>query len=445
MSTVNTQNIYLVNRRSLTSILKDGFSKQPKQDISDNDKVYLNVKDRQESAETPISPEKVSVVVLRNRETKKLSTSPKKIEDTISMLQEGIESSEYEIKAIPLNQYMDKMRSMQFQEFQKKIQSRDNYHLADVALLISTANKNHDTELLSQMIDLIRFDPNYQFAFDGGKLDLNKLYKLGKMNRAKVEAGMDKAEEEERRGGNIDSTEIDAEQIAEYSDKTVQEIEQTADQEIQEQEAQDNSEIDENKANSKVNQIINRMTKGLAKGIVVAIFARVARMNIRDKIKEKAEEFKKRKSKIQLRSRKSKEEPNRENSEFNPYKNENEKSQENHAEKEQNVQEIQSRQQRQKIERDLAIEQIKEKLKNGKELDKGEQELYQTHLNETARQEKSELPNTLNQYALQNNKEIQKNLERVSREANGKNELSDVKVVKDQEYGEIIAEEDVRE
>lgn len=194
MSKVNISNLQLVSRRNLVDILKNGFSKQLDQDISDKDKVYLNVRGYQENDEKSISPENISVVVLRNRQTQRLSTSPRKIEETIAQIQEGNQEVEYDMKGMPLNQYMDKMRSMQLQEFQKKIQSRDNYHLGDVALLITTANRNNDKELLAQMIELIKKDPNYEFAFNGGKLDLNKLYEMSRMDRAKVENGMDNAE-----------------------------------------------------------------------------------------------------------------------------------------------------------------------------------------------------------------------------------------------------------
>lgn len=414
MSKVNMSNIQLVSRRNLVDILKNGFSKQSDQGVSYQDKVYLNVRGYQENDEKPISPENISVVVLRNRQTQRLSTSPRKIEETMAQMQDGNQDVEYDMKGMPLNQYMDKIRSMQLQEFQKKIQSRDNYHLGDVALLITTANRNNDKELLAQMIELIKKDPNYEFAFDGGKLNLDKLYDMSRMNRAKVEDGMDKAEEIEARGGDIDSTEIDADKIAEYSEKTVEEIEQTIEQEIQEQEVQEPDEIDEEKTSSRVSQLVSRMTKGLAKGVAVGLLARVARMNIRDKIRNRAEVSKQRNPKMQLKNEKTKED------EFNPYKTKSEASKNESTktkEAQENAREIQSRQQRTMDEKAIAQKAIEQKLTEGKELTRDEQQLHQEHLNELSKTEKNGLENTLERYALQNNKEIQMALARVGREA----------------------------
>lgn len=414
MSTTNTAKLHLVSRSNLANILREGFSKQTKQDISDSEKVYLNVREEQEDIGKPISPEKVSVVVLRNKETKKLSTSPQKIEDTLSLMRDGIESSEYEMKAMPLNQYMDKMRAMQLQEFQKKIQGRDNYHLGDVALLISMANKNNDKELLTQMVDLIKFDPNYQFAFDGGKLDLNKLYDMSRMDRSKVEAGMDIAEEIEDRGGNVDSTEIEADEIAEYSEKTEAEIEQTIEQDLQEQ---GNDEIDEEKTASRINQIVARMAKGLAKGVAVGILARVARMNIKDKIKEKTEASKQKNPRVQAKEGKTKEALSKDDNGFNPYRENQDNGNRETAKKEQNSREIESRQQREKLEKEVAIKRIEEKINDGKELNKDEQDLYQAHLNETAKQKENVLGNSLMAYALQDNKDFQRRTNEVMEKA----------------------------
>lgn len=414
MSKVNMSNLQLVNRRNLVDILKNGFSKQSTQDASDKDKVYLNVKGYQENDEKPISPENISVVILKNKQTQKLSTSHRKIEETITQMQEGNSDVEYDIKGMPLNQYMNKMRSMQLQEFQKKIQSRDNYHLGDVALLITTANRNNDMELLAQMIELIKRDPNYEFAFDGGKLDLDKLYDMSRMDRSKVEDGMDKAEEIEARGGDIDSTEIEADKIAEYSEKTVEEIEQTIEQEIQEQEEQETDEIDEEKASSRVNQLISKMTKRLAQGIVMGLLARVARMNIRDKIRNRAEDSRQKNPKTQLKNDKEKED------EFHPYRTQTEVSQNEPTKpktSQANFKEIESRQQRERIEKEIAVQTIEQKLKDGKELSKNEQHLYQEHLNEVSKNEKNALENTLERYALQNNEKIQRALARVGKEA----------------------------
>lgn len=414
MSKFNMSNLQLVSRRNLVDILKNGFSKQSVQDVLDRDKVFLNVRGYQENDEKSISSENISVVILKNKQTQKLSTSPRKIKKTVAQMQEGNQDVEYDIKGMPLNQYMDKMRSMQFQEFQRKIQSRDNHYLGDVALLISRANRNNDKELLAQMVELIKKDPNYAFAFSGGTLDLNKLYKLSGLDPNDVEKAMDIAEEIEARGGDIDSTQIDADKIAEYSEKTLEEIEQTLEQEAKEQEVQETDEIAEEKASSKVNQLISKMTKGLAKGLVVGLLARVARMNIRDKIRNRAEALKQRNSKIQLKNEEAKED------EFNPYKTQNEFSKNEPVktkESQENAREIQSRQQRTMDEKAIAQKAVEQKLKEGKELTKDEQQLHQEHLNELSKTEKNGLENTLQRYALQNNKEIQMALARVGKEA----------------------------
>lgn len=445
MSTANISNLQLVNRRSLVDILKNGFSKKSAQEIPDKDRVYLNIRGYQELAEKPISPQNISIVILKNKETQKLSTSPRKIEETIAQMHEGKKDIEYDMKGMPLNQYVHKMRTMQLKEFQKKIQARDNYHLGDVALLISTANRNNDKELLAQMVELIKRDPNYEFAFDGGKLYLNKLYEMSRIDRAKIEDGMDKAEEIEARGGDIDSTEIDANKIAEYSDKTVEEIEQTIEQEIQEQESQVDNEIDEEKASSRVNQFVSRITKGLAKGIAAGLLDRVARINIKDKIRERAEVSKQRNPKMQLKSGRTKETAIEEKSEFNPYKNQSETSK-NEATKKKTSQEssreIENRQQREKNEREIAIQKIEQKLAKGKELDGNEQDLYRMHLNEKSQTEKNGLENTLERYALQNNKEIQMALAKAGKEAaQARQEKATIKIKED---NTIVVEDETR-
>lgn len=438
MSTTNTAKLHLVSRSNLANILRNGFSKQPKQDIPDSEKVYLNVREDQEDTGKPISPEKVSVVVLRNKKSKKLSTSPQKIEDTINLMREGIESSEYEMKAMPLNQYMDKMRAMQLQEFQKKIQGRDNYHLADVALLISMANKNNDKELLAQMVDLIKFDPNYQFAFNGGKLDLNKLYDMGRMDRSKVEAGMDIAEEIEDRGGNVDSTEIEAGEIAEYSEKTEAEIEQAIEQELQEQ---GNDEIDEEKTTSRVNQVVTRMAKGLAKGVAVGLLARVARMNVRDKIKERAKVSKQKNPRVQAKDGKTKEALSKDDNGFNPYRENQDNGNRETAKKEQNSREIESRQQREKLEKEVKTLAIEKKLSEGKELNIDEQKFYEQRLKEMSEQEKNVLPNNLDIYRV--DAKTQEALAKVMAEASQhQNDSKEAKVV---EIGKEPLEQDAME
>lgn len=287
MSTTNTAKLHLVSRRNLANILKNGFSKQPKQDIPDSEKVYLNVREDKEDTGKPISPEKISVIVLKNKESKKLSTSPQKIEATIKLMREGIESSEYEIKAMPLSQYMDKMKAMQSREFQK----------------------------------------------------------------------------------------------------------------------QGNDEKDEEKTVFRVNEMVSRMANGLAKGVAVGV---LARMNIRDKIKEKAEVAKQKNPRVQARDDKTKEALSKDDNGFNPYRENQDNGNREKAKNEQNSREIESRQQREKLEKEIAIKKIEDKINNGKELNKDEQDLYQAHLNETAKQKENVLGNSLMAYALQDNKDFQR-------------------------------------
>lgn len=323
MSTTNTAKLYLVSRRNLASILRNGFSKQPKQDIPDSEKVYLNVRENQEDTGKPISPDKVSVVVLRNKETKKLSISPQKIEDTINLMREGIESPEYEIKAMPLNKYMEKMRAMQLQ---KKIQEND--------------------------------------------------------------------------------------------------------------------EIDEEKTASRANQVVTRMAKGLSKDTVAGVFARVAKMNIRDKIKEKIEVSKQKNPRVPAKDGKTKEALSKDDNGFNPYRENQDNGNRDTAKKEQNFREIESRQQREKLEKEVAIKKIEDKINDGKELNKDEQELYQAHLNETAKQKENVLGNSLMAYALQDNKDFQRRTNEVMKIAK---EAANEKGSKQVETTKESLEQDVME
>lgn len=414
MQTITKNNLYLTEKKTLAPMLRHGFSKNAKNNedsVRDNNSVYLSVNQRQ-NEETEISPDKINVVVLRNKETKKLTTSPKKIEVALAYAENGMEDPEYQISEIPLSKYMEKIRISQLNSFKQKIQSRDNHNLGDVALLISTANKNNDKELLAEMLELIKHDPNYEFAFDGGKLNLKKLYDLALMDKGDVEVGMDKAEELEEKNGKVNADELTADQIAEYSDEVSTQIDEIAQEETDnlEETQGEEQEIDTTQVEKNVNAKVAIIAAGLAKGLA-------SRINIRGKV---AERIKNTTAKAQARINqrrdktledKSKPEEFRENPLTSL------KSKEVKKDKD-NSRVLLDRQEREKQRQEAEWKKIREKVEKGKELNEHESAIYAEHQKELQRQadEKMKASRTIDQYTIKD-KAVQERLAQVGKEA----------------------------
>lgn len=310
MSTVNTSNIVLVNRKRLIEIAKNGFSKREENSqIQNQDKMYLKLKDplREENTGKTVSPDKVDVVVVRNASTNKLSASPEKIEEAMRQLNEGSESPLYQLESIPLEKYIQKMREKQANNMQK-----------DASLNNAVQTK--------QVEDTIKTQNAIQ------------------------------TEKEEK--------------LEEVPNRNKDMVQKTA-----------------------------GFTAGLAKGIL-------SRMNIRDIAKENIEKMQARLG--NKKDEKVKTEKVQEDKQHLPNKENSKEDLESQKKKEENNREITARQQREKQKEEIALVKIKEKVEKGKELTEKERVLYEEHQKELSRNAAEEMKslNTLDQYALQNNKEI---------------------------------------
>lgn len=175
--------ISLVNKQDLANIAKTGkvpMDTTEKEKKTAKDKLYISVKakNKTESQEVTSPSDNISVLMIKDSNRGKVSYSPPTIKKYVDMQKRGKMPEGFSIAEEPVGKYLEKQFSKYQVDFERAIQSRDNRNLGLVALYITKANENSDQVALGIMIELIKNDPNYAFAFNGGTLDLDKLKDL---------------------------------------------------------------------------------------------------------------------------------------------------------------------------------------------------------------------------------------------------------------------------
>lgn len=245
MEKVKNNSTFLINKQSLGTILSTGLnrSKAEKEPNQDNLYVVANVDEKDESP--LVSPSKLNILVLRSKKTKKLTVDSEKVSIALKYLEAGQTIPNFDMEEFPFAKYVQMLRQKDqekesitpdiavLNQFKQKIQSRDNHNVGDVALMIATARKENNIELVRAMLEMIKNDPNYAFAFENGKLSFKKLNELATMDKYDVKVGMDRAEELEYETGKTDASELTSEQISEYSAMTENEFQAELDAEVQ--------------------------------------------------------------------------------------------------------------------------------------------------------------------------------------------------------------------
>lgn len=286
---------FLVNKLDLASIVKTGKISTDitkKEESKKQEKIYISVRQDEESAsQKSTSPSaNISVLMLQNEKIGKSSYSPSLIKKYAELGKRGRLPEGVSISREPVGKYLEKQFSKYQIDFQKAIQSRDNRNLGLVALYITKANENNDQVALGIMIELIKNDPNFAFAFKGGNLDLDKLKDLSLMSEADVKVGFDKAEElDDLTNRKFDSTKKTAEQIDELAD---QDISQRLEVEMQQTNTDFETEVDSAETEEEVENASSNTRKNLVKNMatMVAGLGIIKNISMRQKAEAKINE-----------------------------------------------------------------------------------------------------------------------------------------------------------
>lgn len=280
MADNKSKKISLVNKQDLASIAKTGDIPKDNTEKDKKENLYISMKPREqtESKETTSPSNNINVLLVKDSNRRKVSYSPNIIKKYADMQKRGEMPEGVSIAEEPVGKYLEKQFSKYKVDFEKAIQSRDNKNLELVALYITRANESNDKVALGIMIELIKNDPNYAFAFDGGRLDLNKLKGLSLMSEVDVKVGFDKAEElEDLTNGKFDSTKKTAEQIDKIAD---QDISQRIETETQETENSLDVEIDNAETEKDVENTTSTVKEKLSIGIATMVASLGAIKNI---------------------------------------------------------------------------------------------------------------------------------------------------------------------
>ena len=268
---------FLVNKLDLASIANTGkMSTDVTKKQENQEKLYISVKQQMEAdSQKATSPsENISVLMVQNDKTGKASYSPSTIKKYAELKKEGKLPEGISISREPVGKYLEKQFSKYEVDFHRAIQSRDNSNLGLVALYITRVNENNDQVALGMMIELIKNDPNFAFAFRGGNLDLDKLKDLSLMSEADVKVGFDNAEEkEDMTNGKFDSTKMSAKKIDELADD--QYI-----KDILEGEEQTTADFETEVDNAKTSDEVEDTSKNTRRNMVRNMTARIARLNV---------------------------------------------------------------------------------------------------------------------------------------------------------------------
>lgn len=269
----NKSKTFLVDKMHLANIAVT--SQIPKnQSNKPEDKVYISKKepDKNEDPSTTSPSENINILFVRDSNTGELHYSADTVKKYADLRKEGNMPEGFSIHQEPVGKYIEKQFSTYQVDFEKAIQSRDNKNLGLVALYMTRAHESNDQVALGKMIELIKNDPNYAFAFRRGTLDLNKLKGLSLMSEADVKAGFDNVEElEARTGGKFDSTKWSARGIDKIADEDIEEILMKNAEEIQVAEELPEQEIQDAESEQDVDVASNTARENLTRAIAVMV------------------------------------------------------------------------------------------------------------------------------------------------------------------------------
>ncbi len=265
---------FLVNKVDLASVAKTGKISTDitkSEESKKQEKLYISVKQQDETtSQKSTSPsENMSVLMVQDEKTGKASYSPSVIKKYAELRKNGKLPEGVSISREPVGKYLEKQFSKYEIDFQKAIQSRDNSNLGLVALYITKANENNDQVALGMMIELIKNDPNFAFAFRGETLDLDKLKDLSLMNESDVKVGFDVAEEkDELTHGKFDSTKKSAQEIDALAEQDISQELEASQQEIS---TNFDLEIDNAKTEEEVADVSNNARKNIVKNMAAMV------------------------------------------------------------------------------------------------------------------------------------------------------------------------------
>lgn len=216
----NNNKFFLAENLHLSFVSKTGQAvpkDRANKNVPLNEKVYLiqsNANLEQEANSTSQKPE-FNVLYANDIQTGEMMFSADKVKQYYELKMQGKLPSNISLEEATLENYINiSLDKEQNRKFEEAIISNGNEDLGTVMRLLIEAYESNNHVALGKMIESMKGRENFEFLFEGGRLDFNKMKDMIRLSNSVIEKGFDLIEFLEERYGIINSLDATAHSLS---------------------------------------------------------------------------------------------------------------------------------------------------------------------------------------------------------------------------------------